>query len=521
MGLPSTFGDLAAERRLRSIAWILAGLGALYVLGQWIVSDSTTELVYAGMAFAILAVTFRILGNWREGFLIFFVWLLFEDLIRKYMGNSMLIFFAKDFLIGVTYIAFLAAARRKQVKIFHPPFWIPLNLLIWLAALQIFNPNSPSMLYGILGIKLYYYYAGLMFIGYALVHNEEMLRRLLVLNMGLAGIIALLGIIQSIVGLNFLNPPTLAPELQMLGHLVRQAPLTHEAVPRPTSVFVSDGRFAQYMMIMFIIGFGAVAYMVLRRARGQFIVFLSIPLIVLAGYMSGSRGAMVYDAANLVVLSLGILWGSQRGTGLKLVSVVQRSAILIAIALVTVIILYPKEVGARYAFYAETLFPSSSAYELSYRAWNYPIDNFVYAFTQPHWIMGNGTGTASNGVQYISGRLGVPAPGVGVENGYGAMMLEMGVLAPIFWVIFTFSFLTAGYKVLKAVKETYLFPIALSILYFSFLLLGPLTFGAITAYHNFINNAFFWIFAGVLFRLPSLLQRAAATSPAISTPRGA
>lgn len=97
MEISRQFEDIRAVHRLRSVVWIVLGLGAIYVLGQWIVSDSPTQLIYAGMAFAILAVTFRILGNWREGFLIFFIWLLFEDLIRKYMGNNMLIFFAKDF----------------------------------------------------------------------------------------------------------------------------------------------------------------------------------------------------------------------------------------------------------------------------------------------------------------------------------------------------------------------------------------------------------------------------------------
>lgn len=521
MAIPTTIADLRSDNRLKALAWIIAGMGAAYVLGQWIITGSTVELLYMVMGFAVLGVTLRIIGNWREGFLIFFIWLLFEDLIRKYTGNNMVIFFAKDFLIGVTYVAFISAARRAQVKIFRPPFMTSLTLLMWLAALEIFNPNSPSVLYGILGWKLYFYYAGLMFISYALVYNEEMLRRFLVLNMALAGIVALLGIIQSIVGLSFLNPPTLAPELKTLGNLVREAPLTHEAVPRPTSVFVSDGRFAQFMLIMFVIGFGAAAYMVLRKAKGKLIVFIAVPLIAVGGYMSGSRGAIVNDAANLVLLSLGILWGSERGAGLKVLAMLQRSAIVIGLALVTVIILYPKEFGARYAFYSETLFPSSSAYELGFRVWQYPIDNLVYAFQQPNWLLGNGTGTASNGVQYISGRLGIPRPGIGVENGWGALMLEMSVLAPILWIIFTVSFLWNGYKVLKMLKKTYLFPIALSILYFSFILLGPLMFGGVAAWHNFINNAYFFVFAGILFRLPSLLRGPNQPVPSEHAHRGA
>ncbi len=498
---------------------MLAGIGAIFLVTQWIVNDSVSELVYAGIAFIVLSLTLRILGSWRDGFLIFFVWLLFEDLVRKYMGNNMLIFFAKDFLVGVTYVAFLVAAKRHQVKVFKPPFLMPLLFLIWLATIQIFNPNSPSMLYGILGLKIYFYYAGLMYIGYALINTEEVLRKFLVLNMALAGVIAILGIIQSIVGLDFLNPRTLAPELQALGRLTRMSPITHESVARPTSVFVSDGRFASYMMMMFIIGLGTAAYMVLRRARGQLIVFIAIPLIAVGGYMSGSRGAIVYDSVNAVFLCVAILWGSQRGAGLRLIGVMQRSAILVCIAAIIVLGLYPKAVDARWAFYSETLFPSSSAYELTFRAWDYPIDNFIYTFQQPNWFWGNGTGTASNGVQYVRALLGQPPPGFGVENGWGTMILEMGIIAPLLWVIFSASFLFSGYKVLRSLKKTYLFPIALSILYFSFLLLGPLTFNGITQYHNYVYNAYFWILAGILFRLPSLLPQLAAPPNATRSAR--
>ena len=41
------------------------------------------------------------LADWRTGFYLFIVWLLFEDFVRKYMGNSTALFFGKDFLAAV------------------------------------------------------------------------------------------------------------------------------------------------------------------------------------------------------------------------------------------------------------------------------------------------------------------------------------------------------------------------------------------------------------------------------------
>ena len=39
------------------------------------------------------------LRDWRNGFYVFLVWLLFEDLVRKFLGNNLAIYFGKDVLV--------------------------------------------------------------------------------------------------------------------------------------------------------------------------------------------------------------------------------------------------------------------------------------------------------------------------------------------------------------------------------------------------------------------------------------
>ncbi len=78
----------------------------------------------------------------------------------------------------------------------------------------IVNPYSPSFLYGLMGFKLDFYYLPLMFVGYALMRNDEDLRKFLMYGMALALIIGGVGITQAIVGNSFLNPSKLAPELR-------------------------------------------------------------------------------------------------------------------------------------------------------------------------------------------------------------------------------------------------------------------------------------------------------------------
>ena len=126
------------------------------------------------------------LRNWRAGFYVFLVWLLFEDLIRKYMGNDMRIYFAKDYLALITYVSIMVAINQRRAFLFRPRFLFFFSLFFWIAVLQVFNPEIPSVWYGLLGLKLYFYYVPMMFVGYALIETEADLYRFLVINMLLA-----------------------------------------------------------------------------------------------------------------------------------------------------------------------------------------------------------------------------------------------------------------------------------------------------------------------------------------------
>ena len=55
-------------------------------------------------------------------------------------------------------------------------------------------------------------------------------------------------------------------------------------------------------------------------------------------------------------------------------------------------------------------------------------------------------------------------------------------------------------------RGTVYFPVALSIFWNAFLVLVPFTYLSIATYQNFVTNAYFWLLAGVIFRLPKLAQ---------------
>src|SRR5205807_10039846 len=215
---------------------------------------------------AAACISLTILANWRMGVYLFLAWLLVEDLPRKFLGNDMRLYFAKDALAVILYLAFLAVAIRGREPRPRVGFLGPLLVFVGWGLVQVFNPRSPSLIYGLLGVRMYFFYIPLLFVGYALLRNERDLRRFLVFNLLVATVIGGLGIAQGIIGLDFLNPAELSPDL-ILGRLVRQAP-TGELVPLPASVFVSSSRFAWYMLLLFLLGGGAAAYLLALRARG-------------------------------------------------------------------------------------------------------------------------------------------------------------------------------------------------------------------------------------------------------------
>src|SRR5712671_3118397 len=95
--------------------------------------------MFGFFVFVAVAFVVAMLNNWRNGLYFFLFWLLFEDFARKFLGNNMAIYFAKDFLVLVVFISFLAAHRRKEIASFRPPFLVPVLLFAWFGLMQIFN----------------------------------------------------------------------------------------------------------------------------------------------------------------------------------------------------------------------------------------------------------------------------------------------------------------------------------------------------------------------------------------------
>jgi len=477
-----------------------------YMAASYVIADDMAGLAYVTLAFVGGAFVVAMLGDWRNGLYFFLAWLLFEDLFRKFLGNNMAIYFAKDVLAAVVYLSFFVAYRRKQVTSFRPPFLIPLLLFVWFGVMQVFNPASPTFIYGLLGLKIYFYYMPLLFVGYALLNFEAELRRFFFVNMVLALIIVSLGIVQSVLGHTFLNPAIPAEELRELSTLYRLAPISGVIAYRPTSVFVSAGRFANFLLVIWLLVFGFSGYLLLRHKRGRALAFLIFGLTAAAIALCASRGIFLWSVGSALVGVVAFVWGApwRQREVVRVLRNVQRAALGVGLAVVILLATYPEALLSRVAVYTETLSPSSSASELQNRTWDYPIRNFLGAFSYERWPYGYGIGTTSLGTQYVARIFHAKPPTMGVESGFGTLIIEMGIGGLLLWFVMSFAILFSAWRVVKKMRSSPMFPLAFMIFWYAGLLLLPMTFNGMQPYQDFVLNAYLWLLLGILFRLPSL-----------------
>ena len=172
---------------------------------------------------------------------------------------------------------------------------------------------------------------------------------------------------------------------------------------------------------------------------------------------------------------------------------------------------FPEALLNRLAVYSETLDPRSPASELMNRTRDYPLANFLGAFSSPRWAYGFGIGTVSLGGQYVSRIFHVPPPTDAVESGFGNIILELGIVGLLLWFVMSGAVLFSAWKVVRKLKGSPWFPLGFMIFWYAFLLLLPFTFQGMQAYQDFVLNAYLWLLLGILFRLPKLAQAAQLT----------
>jgi hypothetical protein len=214
----------------------------------------------------------------------------------------------------------------------------------------------------------------------------------------------------------------------------------------------------------------------------------------------------MWNAGTTLVVTAGFLWGApwRQREALRVLRAIQRTALVMGLGIMALLTVFPSEFGSRLAIYSETLMPNSPTSELVNRTHDYPLKQLGYAFDHPRWPYGYGTGTCTLGGQYVVRIMHATPMRIGVESGYGNLILELGIVGLLLWILLGFTMAFSAWKVVISLKGTPWFPLAFAIWLYSALLFFPMMFVGSSAYQDYVLNAYLWLLLGILFRLSSL-----------------
>jgi len=238
--------------------------------------------------------------RWREGIKIALILAIFEGALRKWVfpGAQDLVYFAKDvFLLGA-YAGFLRDRRRLR---YRPPA-VPavsttLALLVVLGLLEVFNPNLPNLLVGILGFKAYFFYVPLLYILPAVFPSDESLAKSIRAYLRIAVPVGLLALAQ------FFSPAdSILNTYARSNEPASAITFGSSTYVRVTATFSFISGYTAYLLAMSILllaWLGATRW----RFRGNVDLLAALGFTLLGMLMTGSRGPLL-----AFVLILPLYW---------------------------------------------------------------------------------------------------------------------------------------------------------------------------------------------------------------------
>jgi len=285
--------------------------------------DNPAVWLFAAIAApcALLAVKY-----WQGALFGVFVLLVFEGALRKWAfpWAQAYIYFVKDAILLAAYLGFILDSRRNLPALKDAGL-IKTGLLVcfvW-GCIEVLNPNSPSILVGLIGLKAYFLYVPLAFIlPYAIKSREHLfvlIRRYLIVAIP----VAVLGFIQIIAG----------PESSLNTYVQQSEDATpdmvayfgHENFVRTSGTF---SFISGYTAFLTFVAFLAIGYNMAHgwRVKNNIIPLLALSLLIGAMFTTGSRAPVFY----LLAASPVILWYSAT-TGILSRQAVMRLCLILPI----------------------------------------------------------------------------------------------------------------------------------------------------------------------------------------------
>lgn len=369
------------------------------------------------LAAMVVPCAFLAVRYWQRALFGVFVLLVFEGALRKWAlpAAQAQIYLVKDVILLAVYLGFILDRQRHQPALRDTALIkIVLILGFVFGCIQVLNPNSPSILLGVVGLKTYFLYAPVAFIlPYAIKSREHffnLIRRYLIMAIP----VAVLGFVQIAAGPASSLNTYLSYDDESGAAGVRFG--IEEDLVRTSGTF---SYISGYTSFLTFVSFLAIGYNMARgwRLKSNISPMLALVLVVGAMFTTGSRSPVF----TLIATGPIFLWLAA-SNGLLSFRTAIRLCVLIPVLAIGALSISPR---AFEAFMARAG-SADSSYTLM-RVFS-PLDQTIGVLSYGP-VFGFGTGATNNAAYSIMGTTDQWwLHGLIVEDEMARVTVELGVI---------------------------------------------------------------------------------------------
>lgn len=461
-------------RQLRTVG-IVGSAGLFMIATSYLLA--TQEFTNLSLIFIVVLLGLSAI-YWRSGVYLTLIVTFVEGFARNYFNNPVMLL-VKDLILVVVYARVFGERLLAGRPLFYKAsFNLPLALLLALAVMQIFNPNSLSILLGLVGLRSGFLYMPLVFLVPELLPSRQALEKFSQFVLLVALPVSIYGIVQ------FYQGPeayySLGPGFQQ-ATFITIGEFNEVAIYRPNSTFSWPSQYAVFLSFVFLYALGQSFQ---KRSWLRWLAWAELPLLVYAILIEGQR-------TDFVLLPLAVF-------GLFLLTRrITVSLKLLVPMLIGIVLILNTAAGAIFLDRFSTV--SQNKDDVIFARLGAGWGNTVNGLTLSP--IGVGTGMATLGAQYVTNTT-IP---YFFEGYYGKMAAELGWAGFALFLALLVAiakFLLQNLKQIRRAEERWL-------------ALPLVAFIAIVYYKNFITNhldlavvsIFFWMSIGYVYTLKILASQ--------------
>jgi len=428
------------------------------------------------VAFAILQSLWIVLF-WRMGVYMFMVYVVIEGFLINYFNGYSELNLVKDVFVCLLFLSLaVMLIVRHQVPFPRLGWVLPFVGFAMVYVAEVFNPNLPTVMVGLVGIRVKLFYCLLTPVAFWFFDSRERVVRFFVFMVALSIPVATFGIVQYIKGPGWMI--SMSPGFGRAVFYAFEPGASESLSFRTFSTFVHTGAFSQYLALMMLV---TAALWGLYRAQMQRIMIGAILLLQFFALLTtGGRTSFV-----IFFVCVALWW------------FFQKASLRLAPALVLLpVFLYSATLamGSGFVNRFSTAFDAQAV-----RDRNMPLmTGWLTVSMNADWA-GLGAGYASLASRHV----GETALNVGaVENGLAQVRFEAGLPGLVLYVVFLVAFVLSCARQAFRVTDPWVRWLATPVA--AFVIMNVMLVPIGTPFDVMPTSIYLWFFAGFLGRAATL-----------------